>query len=119
MPVAEQRFNEAEVAAIIDTATRWKDPRPEPVPSGAGLTLDQLKEIGREIGIAPNVMAGAADVVKDGGTTEIRRFLGLPLRVERNVRLRRRFSEDEWEHVVADVREIFHAAGVLTEDGSL
>ena len=62
---------------------------------------------------------GAADVVKDGGTTVIRRFLGLPLRVERNVKLRRDFSEDEWDQVVADLREIFNAAGVLEEDGSL
>ena len=54
MPGPERRFNEAEVAAIIETATNWKDPRRQPVPSGAGLTLDQLQEIGREIGIAPN-----------------------------------------------------------------
>jgi hypothetical protein len=119
MPVPERRFNEAEVAAIIERATKWKDPRPQPIPSGAGLTLDQIQEIGREIGIAPNVIAGAADVVKDGGTTVIRRFLGLPLRVERTVKLRRRFSEDEWEEVVADLREIFSAAGGLKEDGSL
>jgi len=61
----------------------------------------------------------AADVVKDGGRTVIRRFLGLPLRVERNVKLRRPFSESEWDEVVADLREIFNAAGVLKEDGSL
>jgi len=119
MPVPERRFTEAEVAAIIDRATKWKEPGPQPVPSGAGLTLDQLQEIGRDIGIAPNVIAGAADVVKDGGTTVIWRFLGLPMRVERNVKLRRHFSEDEWEQVVADLREIFNAAGVLEEDGSL
>ena len=87
MPVPERRFNEAEVAAIIERATNWKEPRRQPVPSGAGLTLDQIQEIGREIGIAPNVIAGMADVVKDGGTTVIERFLGLPLRVERNVKL--------------------------------
>src|SRR4051812_23314405 len=100
MSVPERRFNEAEVAAIIERAANWKDSRPEPVPPGAGLTLSQLQDIGRDIGIAPNVMAGAADVVKDGGTSVIRRFLGLPLRVERSVKLRRHFSEDEWEQVV-------------------
>jgi hypothetical protein len=119
MSVPERRFSDAEVAAIIERATHWKDPRPEPVAPGEGLTLGQLQDIGREIGIAPKVMADAADVLKDGGTTVIRRFLGLPLRIERSVKLRRRFSEDEWEHVVADLREIFNAAGVLEEDGSL
>jgi len=119
MPEPERRFNEAEVVAIIERATKWTEPRSLAVPSGAGLTLDQLQEIGREIGIAPNVIAGAADVVKDGGRTVIRRFLGLPLRVERNVKLRRPFSESEWDEVVADLREIFNAAGVLKEDGSL
>jgi hypothetical protein len=119
MSAPERRFTEDEVAAIIKRATNWKDPRPEPVAPGDGLTLDQVQEIGREIGIAPNVIAGAADVVKDGGTTVVRRFLGLPLRVERNVKLRRDFSEDEWEQVVADLREVFNSAGVLKEDGSL
>jgi hypothetical protein len=119
MPVPERRFNEAEIAAIIERATKWSEPRGQPVPPGAGLTLDQIQEIGREIGIAPNVIAGMADVVKEGGTTVIERFLGLPLRVERNVKLRRDFSEDEWDQVVADLREIFNAAGVLKEDGSL
>lgn len=119
MAVPEQRFTEAEVAAIIQRATSWSEPRRQPVPPGEGLSLDQLQEIGRDIGIAPNVIAGAADAVKDSGTTVIRRFLGLPLRLERNVRLRRDFSEDEWDQVVADLREIFDAAGVLNEDGSL
>jgi hypothetical protein len=119
MSVPERRFNEAEIAAIIERATNWREPGREPVPPGAGLTLGQLQDIGREIGIAPNVMAGAADVVKDGGTTVIRRFLGFPLRVERNVKLRRGLSEDEWDQVVTDLREIFNAAGVLKEDGSL
>ncbi len=119
MPVPERRFDKAEVAAIIERATKWREPGRQPVPLGDGLTLDQVKEIGRDIGIAPNVIAGAADVVKDGGTTVIWRFLGLPMRVERNVKLRRHFSEDEWEQVVADLREIFNAAGVLEEDGSL
>jgi len=119
MTVPERRFNETEVAAIIQTATNWKEPRGQSVPSGEGLTLGQLQEIGRDIGISADIMSGAADAVKDVGKTEIRRFLGLPLRVERNVKLRRRFSEDEWDQVVADLREIFHGAGVLTEDGSL
>lgn len=119
MPAPERRFNNTEVAAIIETATNWKEPRRESLPAGDGLTLGQLQDIGRDIGITPDVMAGAADAVKDVGTTEIRRFLGLPLRIERNVKLRRSFSEDEWEQVVAELQEIFNAAGVLTEDGSL
>src|SRR5690348_9396405 len=103
MLVPEQRFNEAEVAAIIETATNWKEPRrQQPVDAGEGLTLGQLQEIGRDIGIAAEVMSGAASAVKDIGATETRRFLGLPLRVERNVKLRRRFSEEEWEQVVTD-----------------
>ena len=119
MTVPERRFNEAEVAAIITTATHWKEPRRRAASSGDGLTLSQLQEIGRDIGITAEVISGAADAVRDVGTTEIRRFLGLPLRIERNVKLRRRFSEDEWEQVVAELQEIFDAAGVVTEDGSL
>ena len=55
MPAPERRFNNTEVAAIIETATNWKEPRRESLPAGDGLTLGQLQDIGRDIGITPDV----------------------------------------------------------------
>ena len=70
MPVPERRFNEAEVAAIIERATKWRSPP-------AARSVRRGSDTGSAPGdrprdrIAPNVIAGAADVVKDGGTTVI------------------------------------------------
>lgn len=48
-----------------------------------------------------------------------RTLLGLPIGVERRVNLGRRFSDDEWEQLVGELRDVFQARGRLRADGSL
>jgi hypothetical protein len=117
--VPERRFNEEEVAAILERAATRQEPGRQMVSAGEGLTLGQLQDIGREIGIAPAVIAEAADLLDEGELTATRRFLGLPMGVQRIVRLRRRLSQEEWERVVVELREIFDTRGVLKDEGSL
>jgi hypothetical protein len=115
----ERRFNDVEIATIFERAAAHQERGKQLVPTGEGLTLGQLQEIGREIGITPAVIADAARLLDDTRHTVTRRFLGLPLRVERIVPLPHRLSDEEWERVVVDLREIFDARGVLRKDGSL
>ena len=126
MTTPERRFNEAEVAAIFERAAARDEPREESgrqlVPTSEGLTLAQLQDVGREIGIAPGVIAEAAvmlDVRERVEKVATRRFLGLPVGVERTVQLRRRLSDEEWERLVVQLREIFDARGVMRQEGSL
>jgi hypothetical protein len=117
--MAERRYNDTEIAAIFRAATEGPVANPaSDVPRNEGLTLSDLQTIGREVGIAPDAIAGAAralDVHRGAG----RKLLGLPIGVSRTVDLNRRLSDDEWERLVVQLRDVFDARGSTRSDGSL
>ena len=118
--MTERRFNEDEVAAIFERATNAQQQSTRvPLASGEGMTLGDLQAIGREVGIAPELIAEAAKSVARGGQATARRFLGFPIAVGRIVELDRRLTENEWERLVVDLRETFDAKGSLRSDGGL
>jgi hypothetical protein len=82
------------------------------------MTLAQLQEIGREVGISPALIQEAAHAV-DQSPRPARTFFGLPTGVERIVDLGRKLTDDEWERFVVDLRETFDARGTLRQEGSL
>lgn len=116
--MSERRFSEDEVAQILKYAAESQDSDRNLLPSGNGLTLTELEEIGREVGISPQAIQQAAQSV---GKPEqpTRRFLGLPLSVGKNVDLDRKLTDDEWDRLVADLRVTFDARGVVKHEGSL
>ena len=117
--MTERRFNEAEVAAIFERATEAQQTGQRQLPSGEGMTLAQLQEIGREVGISPEQVAEAANALDRVGSPTARSFLGLPIGVGRTIELDRRLTDDEWERLVVDLRETFDARGTLRHEGSL
>ena len=116
---AERRFNEDEVADILQRAMVRDEPGRQVVPAGDGLTLAQIQEIGREVGIPPAAIAQSALAVDDRTLRKTRRVAGLPMGVEHVVQLSRRLTDEEWERVVAELREVFGARGVMRQEGSL
>lgn len=82
------------------------------------MTLSQLQEIGREIGIDPRLVAQAARSHEAAGQPTARKFLGLPIGVGRTVDLGRKLSDEEWEQLVVDLRETFDARGQIRHEGS-
>ena len=85
--------------------------------SSDGLTLAELQDVGREVGIPAGRIAEAARTLDL--TPRVDRTLGLPLSVGRTVRLPRALTEQEWETLVADLRATFHASGKVHRDGGL
>jgi hypothetical protein len=116
--MTERRYTEDEVAEIFQRATEAQHGGVRRLPSGEGTTLDALQEIGREVGIAPDLIAQAARSLDRRGQLTKRRFLGLPIGVGRTVELERRLSDEEWERLVIDLRETFDARGRLGQDGA-
>lgn len=118
--MSERRYNEAEVAAIFEraTETRQTGERRQPL-SSDGMTLAELQEIGRDVGIAPDQIAEAARLVTQNPAPAPRVFLGLPIGVARTVDLDRTMTEPEWERLVAELRETFDARGNVRSEGSL
>ena len=116
--MTERRFNDAEVAAIFERATKAQQADARQLIAGEGLSLAELQEIGREVGLAPDLIVQAALSVDTGGRATSRKFFGLPIGVGRTVELERKLSDDEWAQLVVDLRDTFDARGVMREQGS-
>jgi hypothetical protein len=116
--MTERRFNEAEVAAILEKAAEAQHTGPRQLPSGEGMTLAELQAIGSEVGIDPRLVAQAATALDKVGRSTSRKFLGLPIGVGRTIDLGRKLSDDEWERLVVDLRETFDARGTIRNEGS-
>lgn len=117
--MAERRFTEDEVAEIFARATESQHVQGRHLPSNDGMTLAQLQEIGREVGLAPELVANAARSLDVAGRPAERKLLGFPIGVGRTVELPRKLTEDEWERLVVDLRETFDARGNVRAEGSL
>lgn len=119
--MTDRRFNDEEVAAIFQRATEAQQDPERRLPSGEsgdGLTLAELQEIGRQVGIAPELVVRAAASVVQVGNPTSRQFLGLPIGVGRTIELDRELSQAEWERLVVDLRETFDARGSTRQEGS-
>jgi len=116
--MTERRYSEDEVAAIFERAAEAQQTARRHLPPGEGMTLADLQEIGREVGIPPELVAQAAQSIYEPSRQPSRRFLGLPIGVGRTLDLDRRLSNAEWERLVVDLRETFDARGTVTTEGS-
>ncbi|HET7632363.1 MAG TPA: hypothetical protein VFK16_08620 [Gemmatimonadaceae bacterium] len=117
--MTERRYNEGEIAEIFRTATEATTPERTPLPPGQGMTLVELREIGREVGIAPELINRAAQALDGNGSISRRKWLGLPVAVSHTVELGRTLDDAEWERLVANLRQTFDAKGALSHDGRL
>ncbi|HVF38746.1 MAG TPA: hypothetical protein VM939_02525 [Gemmatimonadaceae bacterium] len=116
--MTERRFDDAEVAAIFERATEEQQTTHPQLRAGQGLTLGELQEIGREVGISPERLARAAKSMDVSGQPAMQEFLGLPVGVGLTVDLDRKLTDAEWDRFVVDLRETFDARGKLSHEGS-
>lgn len=116
--MTERRYDDTEVAAIL---ARAADLPANDSATGAreGLTLAQLQEIAREVGIPAESIAVAARNLENGRPMVTRRLLGAPVTVAHTISLGRRLTPDEWERIVVLLREVFEARGRLGGEGGL
>lgn len=113
-----RRYTDEEVEAILSRAAEGPQSSLRQLSGTEGLTLADLQEIGREVGIPAEAVALAARSVDQRPPAVSRTSLGLPIGVERTISLDRRLTEGEWERLVVELREVFHARGTVRSDGS-
>jgi hypothetical protein len=113
-----RRYDDDEVSAIFQKAAEGPQSAPLQSAGEEGMTLAELQDIGREVGISPEAVAAAARSLENRPRAGARSFLGLPVGVERTVVLDRRLTEAEWERLVVELREVFNARGSVNSDGS-
>lgn len=115
--MGERQYDDDEVAAIFKRAASPEYSTPATSPEGKGLTLAALQEIGREVGIAPEAIASAAQSLDQAPKAKPATVLGLRIGVVDAAEFDRPISDPEWERLVADLRSTFNAAGVVRYDG--
>lgn len=115
--MSEREYSDEEVAAIFERASETEHAALPAPAEGKGLTLAALQDIGREIGISPELIALAAQSVDQAGHPAPQKFMGLPIGVGRTVEFDRPLSDSDWERLVADLRTTFEARGTVKYDG--
>lgn len=116
--MTERRYTQDEVEAIFQRAAEAQQATPLLRRPDEGITLSQLQEIGREVGIPPEQISAAARSLQDTGHPTKRTLLGLPIGVGRTVDLARKLSDAEWERLVVELRDTFDAKGRLKQEGN-
>jgi hypothetical protein len=116
--MTERRYNDDEIAEIFKRAAESRSATPHPVAKVEGLTLPELMEIGKEVGIAPETVTLAAGSLDRTDAAATRKLIGFPIGVGESLQLDRRLSDDEWDRLVVKARETFGARGTLRTDGS-
>src|SRR5689334_8983938 len=115
----DRRYNDKEIAAIFRAATERREIPGREVAREEGLTLADLQAIGSEVGISADAVAQAAQALDERAVAVPRTFLGLPLGVARTVNLNRQLTDQEWDRLVVQLREVFDARGSIRSEGSL
>jgi hypothetical protein len=117
--MTERRYGDDEIAAIFSKASMEDQQLPAVRASREdGLTLAEVQSIGREAGISAEAVARAAQSLDTHSAAPVRRFLGLPVGVERTVSLGRWLTDAEWERLVVRLREVFDARGTMSAQGN-
>ncbi len=115
--MSEREYDDEEVAAIFQRAASPEHASVAAPGQGKGLTLAALQEIGREVGIAPESIASAAQSLEQAPRAKPASVLGVRIGVVDAAEFDRPISDPEWERLVSDLRTTFNAAGVVRYDG--
>jgi hypothetical protein len=116
----ERKFQDHEIRQILELAIGQEDAPARALPAVDGLTLVELQEVGREVGLPPDRIAQAVAAFEGRGEVVPRRTtLGLPTSVGRVVPLPRSPTDREWELLNAELRTTFGVKGEVKAQGGL
>jgi hypothetical protein len=112
--MTDRRYDDEEIAEIFRKAAEGPQALLRKAGGSEGMTLAELQDIGREAGLSPEAVESAARSLELRPQAGVRRYLALPIQVERSVELPRKVTEAEWERLVVQLRETFNARGVVS-----
>lgn len=116
----ERKYSEDEVGEIFALATSADGATVPVLSEQEGLTLGELQDVGREVGLTPERVAAAVAAL-NARTEKLprRMWLGTPESVGRVVELPRAATDHEWQVLVAELRDTFKAKGQVATHGDL
>lgn len=117
-PSDERRFTDREVREILERAVR--DAPSRSLTRSEGLTLAELKAIGKEVGIDPARLEDAARAITLKGGHRPNRLVGAPTVLHFERRVEGEFDLDDTPEIVSLIRRIMGQQGEVAElHGSL
>jgi hypothetical protein len=117
--MADRRYDDKEVAEIFRSAAEGLQLPRKQESVETGLSLADLQAIAGQVGISSEAVVHAAMALDVRKGSSQRTLLGLPIGVSRTVDLHRRLTDEEWDRVVVQLREVFDAQGKTRADGSI
>ncbi len=115
-----RKYQDHEIRQILELAVGEDESPAQSLPAGDGLTLAQLQDIGRDVGVPANRINQAVAAFEGRGESVPRgHTLGLPTSIGRVVSLPRDLSHREWELLIAELRTTFGVTKTVTSHGSL
>lgn len=116
MSELERRFTDQEVARILHRAAELEERRPA-VMTGAvrGLTLRELHEIGREVGLAPEVLDEAIRALQVSSRAASASALGAPLASKQVWGIPGRLEPEALDRLFRSLEEQVDLTGTLSE----
>ncbi len=120
-----RRFDDDQVREILRRASEADASRgmaPSERESHEGLTLEEIQEIGAEVGLDRALVArAAADIGRPSpeSSEPPRTILGVPVSVGHTAELPGSLSDAEWDLLVVRLRETFRAKGRVGREGAL
>lgn len=116
----ERRYQDHEIRQILDVAIGQEDGAAQSLSAADGLTLLELQEVGRDVGVPADRITQAVAAFEARGESVPRgTSLGFPTSVGRVVPLPRDPSDHEWELLIAELRTTFGGKGEVTSHGGL
>lgn len=116
----ERRYKDHEIRQILELAVGQEDGPAQTLAAADGLTLLELQDVGRDVGLAPDRIAQAVAMFEGRGESIPRgTALGLPNAVGRVVPLSRNLTDREWERLIGELRVTFGVKGEATSQGGL
>lgn len=117
---SKRQYSEQEVAEILERATETQAAVGQTLPATTGMTLAELQDIGREVGISGDLIARAAARLDESPATTLpsRVFMGAQIGVGQTTYFDRRLTDSEWDRLVVELREVFDARGRVRAEGA-
>lgn len=112
-------YGDEELALILQKAAelaRLSHPEGD---SSSGLSLEEIKTVGAEVGLDPSLIERAARLIPQGANeSRLERLIGGPLQHRRDVRVPAKLTAEKAAHLLSTVRAIVEVHGEGQSDAS-
>jgi hypothetical protein len=107
----QRRLSDAEVSLVLQRAAE--------VSESSGLTVAQVREIARDVGLSSDAVSRALQESASGALkpASLEKIVGVPTAVAKDVALGGTLTDDGWRVLVSTLRATFGATGKESRDG--